>query len=103
MMCGAFLSVRRVCADLQLIALQDVIQRREETIAMRSLLNTDKVTEDNPMMLRLKELKALEAIAGKVDRLTVHDGTQGRLRKVIRRIWAAFMVWKRNSVRKYPA
>lgn len=103
MMCGAFLSVRRVCTHVQLVALQDVVQRREETITMRSLLNTDKVMEDNPMMLRLKELKALEAIAGKVDHLTVHDGTQGRLRKVIRRMWAAFMVWKRNSVRKYPA
>ncbi|TIW65474.1 MAG: slipin family protein, partial [Mesorhizobium sp.] len=50
----------------------NVIRRREETNATRSLLNTAKVMAENPVMLRLKELEALEAIAGKVERLTVH-------------------------------
>lgn len=62
----------------------NVILRREETNAMRSLLNTAKVMEDNPVMLRLKELEALEAIAGKVDHLTVHNGTQGLLQDIAR-------------------
>ncbi|WP_417210128.1 slipin family protein [Antarctobacter sp.] len=62
----------------------NVIQRREETNAMRSLLNTAKVMEDNPVMLRLKELEALEAIAGKVDHLTVHNGTQGLMQDIAR-------------------
>ena len=62
----------------------NVIQRREETNAMRSLLNTAKVMEDNPVMLRLKELEALEAIAAKVDHLTVHNGTQGLMQDIAR-------------------
>ncbi len=62
----------------------NVILRREETNAMRSLLNTAKVMEDNPVMLRLKELEALEAIAGKVDHLTVHNGTQGLMQEIAR-------------------
>ncbi|MBY6116845.1 slipin family protein [Mameliella alba] len=62
----------------------NVILRREETNAMRSLLNTAKVMEDNPVMLRLKELDALETIAAKVDHLTVHNGTQGLLQDIAR-------------------
>ncbi|MEX0301718.1 MAG: slipin family protein, partial [Leisingera sp.] len=40
----------------------NVIRRREETNATRSLLNTAKVMAENPVMLRLKELEALESI-----------------------------------------
>ena len=57
----------------------NVIRRREETQATRALLNTAKVMADNPAMLRLKELEALEVIAGKVERLTVTNGTRGLL------------------------
>lgn len=60
----------------------NVIRRREETNATRSLLNTAKVMAENPVMLRLKELEALEVIAGKVKRLTVHNGTAGLLADV---------------------
>lgn len=56
-----------------------VIRRREETNATRALLNTAKVMADNPVMLRLKELEALETVAGRVERLTVHNGTEGLL------------------------
>lgn len=55
----------------------NVIRRREETAATRSLLNTAKVMAENPIMLRLKELEALEAIAAKVDSLVVHNGPKG--------------------------
>lgn len=61
----------------------NVIKRREETNATRSLLNTAKVMAENPVMLRLKELEALEAIAGKVERLTVHNGTEGLLNDLV--------------------
>ncbi len=57
----------------------NVIRRREETNATRSLLNTAKIMEENPSMLRLKELEALEKIADKIQSLTVHSGTQGLL------------------------
>ena len=62
----------------------NVIRRREETNATRSLLNTAKVMAENPVMLRLKELEALETIAGKVERLTVHNGTAGLLGDIVR-------------------
>jgi regulator of protease activity HflC (stomatin/prohibitin superfamily) len=62
----------------------NVIRRREETNATRSLLNTAKVMAENPVMLRLKELEALEAIAGKVERLTVHNGTGGLMNDIVR-------------------
>ncbi len=62
----------------------NVIRRREETNATRSLLNTAKVMADNPVMLRLKELEALEVIAGKVERLTVHNGAQGLMSDIVR-------------------
>jgi regulator of protease activity HflC (stomatin/prohibitin superfamily) len=62
----------------------NVIRRREETNATRSLLNTAKVMAENPVMLRLKELEALEAIAGKVEKLTVHNGTGGLLNDLVR-------------------
>jgi regulator of protease activity HflC (stomatin/prohibitin superfamily) len=62
----------------------NVIRRREETNATRSLLNTAKVMAENPVMLRLKELEALEAIASKVERLTVHNGTAGLLGDIVR-------------------
>lgn len=61
----------------------NVIRRREETNATRSLLNTAKVMAENPVMLRLKELEALESIAEKVDRLTVHNGTKGLLDDIV--------------------
>jgi regulator of protease activity HflC (stomatin/prohibitin superfamily) len=62
----------------------NVIRRREETNATRSLLNTAKVMAENPVMLRLKELEALEAIAGKVERLTVLNGTGGLMNDLVR-------------------
>ncbi|MEO1139153.1 MAG: slipin family protein [Pseudomonadota bacterium] len=62
----------------------NVIRRREETNATRSLLNTAKVMAENPVMLRLKELEALESIAGKVERLTVHNGTEGLMTDLVR-------------------
>jgi len=62
----------------------NVIRRREETNATRSLLNTAKVMAENPVMLRLKELEALEVIAGKVERLTVYNGTGGLMNDIVR-------------------
>lgn len=61
----------------------NIIHRREETNATRSLLNTAKVMADNPVMLRLKELEALTEISGKVEKLTVHNGTGGLLNDLV--------------------
>ncbi|WOE75736.1 slipin family protein [Alterisphingorhabdus coralli] len=62
----------------------NVIRRREETNATRSLLNTAKVMADNPVMLRLKELESLESIATKVDKLTVTNGTVGLMNDLVK-------------------
>jgi regulator of protease activity HflC (stomatin/prohibitin superfamily) len=62
----------------------NVIRRREETNATRSLLNTARVMSENPVMLRLKELEALSEIAGKVERLTIHNGTAGLMNDLVK-------------------
>jgi len=52
----------------------NVIRRREETAATRSLLNTAKVMESNPVALRLKELETLERVAERIDKISVFGG-----------------------------
>jgi regulator of protease activity HflC (stomatin/prohibitin superfamily) len=55
----------------------NLIRRQEETAATRSLLNTAKLMEDNPLLLRLKELESLERVVEKVGRIDLHAG-EGR-------------------------
>ncbi|MEJ2138825.1 MAG: slipin family protein [Gammaproteobacteria bacterium] len=62
----------------------NVIRRREETNATRSLLNTAKVMESNPVALRLKELEALEKVADKVGNISVFGGLDGVLNELVR-------------------
>ncbi len=52
----------------------NLIRRQEETAATRSLLNTAKLMENNPLLLRLKELEALEKLVEKVGRIDLHTG-----------------------------
>ncbi|EIH8174734.1 slipin family protein, partial [Escherichia coli] len=40
----------------------------------RSLLNTAKVMENNPVALRLKELETLERVAERIDNISVFGG-----------------------------
>ena len=61
----------------------NLIRRREETAATRSLLNTAKLMEDNPLLVRLKELETLEKLAEKVDRVSVSGGFEGLLDNLI--------------------
>jgi regulator of protease activity HflC (stomatin/prohibitin superfamily) len=61
----------------------NLIRRREETAATRSLLNTAKLMEDNPLLVRLKELEALEKIAGKVEKITVVGGLNALLERTV--------------------
>ena len=56
------------------LAQANVIRRREETAATRSLLNTAKVMEDNPVALRMKELETLERVAERIDKISVFGG-----------------------------
>ena len=53
-----------------------VITRREETAAMRSQLNSAKLVEGNPALMKLKELELVEKVAEKSD-LTLFLGERG--------------------------
>lgn len=61
----------------------NVIRRREEANATRSLLNTAKLLEESPTLMRLKELEALEKVTEKIDKLTVFGGLDGVVRQLV--------------------
>jgi regulator of protease activity HflC (stomatin/prohibitin superfamily) len=60
----------------------NLIARREETAAMRSQANTAKILQDNPTLMRLRELEVLErvAVGGK---LSVVLGEKGLADRVV--------------------
>lgn len=61
----------------------NVIRRREESNATRSLLNTARLIEESPVLMRLKELEALEKVTEKIDKLTVFGGLDGVLKQLV--------------------
>lgn len=61
----------------------NVIRRREEANATRSLLNTARLIEQSPVLMRLKELEALEKVTEKIDKLTVFGGLDGVLKQLV--------------------
>ena len=61
--------------EAEKVAQANLIRRREETAATRSLLNTAKLMADNPLLLRLKELEALERVTEKIGRIDVTAGS----------------------------
>ena len=62
----------------------NLIKRREETQAMRSLHNTAKMMENNPTLLRLKELEALERVTARIDKISVYGGLEGVLNDLVK-------------------
>lgn len=70
--------------EAEKVAQANLIKRREETAATRSLLNTARLMDENPTLLRLKELETLEKVTEKVDKLTVFGGLEGMLKDVVR-------------------
>src|SRR5258708_30607850 len=70
--------------EAEKIAQANLIPRREETAATRSLLNTARLMDDNPTLLRLKELETMEEGTEKIDKLTVFGGPEGMLYEVAR-------------------
>ncbi len=61
----------------------NLIKRREETQAMRSLHNTAKMMENNPTLMRLKELEALERVTERIDKISVYGGLDGVLNDLV--------------------
>ena len=70
--------------EAEKVAQANVIRRREETNATRSLLNTAKVMEGSPVALRLKELEALEKVTEKIGTISVYGGLDGVLNELVR-------------------
>lgn len=70
--------------EAEKIAQANVIRRREETAATRSLLNTAQVMEKSPIALRLKELESLEKVAEKIDKISVFGGLDGVLKDLVK-------------------
>jgi hypothetical protein len=60
--------------EAERIAKANLIRRQQETAATRSLLNTARLMEENPLLLRLKELESLERLVEKVGRIDLHAG-----------------------------
>lgn len=60
----------------------NLIVRREETAAMRSQANTAKLLEDNPTLMRLRELEILEKVAVS-SKLNVVLGEKGLAERVV--------------------
>lgn len=72
--------------EAEKVAQANLVRRREETAATRSLLNTARLIEDNPTLLRLKELEALERVTEKIGAITVHAGADEGLNAVVNRL-----------------
>ncbi|WP_444903580.1 slipin family protein [Microbulbifer sp. CnH-101-E] len=62
----------------------NLIKRREETQAMRSLHNTAKMMDNNPTLLRLKELESLEKVSTRIDKISVYGGLEGVLNDLVK-------------------
>jgi regulator of protease activity HflC (stomatin/prohibitin superfamily) len=60
----------------------NLIARREETAAMRSQANTARLLQDNPTLMRLRELEALEKVAAS-SKLSVVLGEKGLTDRVV--------------------
>jgi regulator of protease activity HflC (stomatin/prohibitin superfamily) len=58
-------------------AAANVILRREETAATRSLANTARVMAEQPVLLRLKELESMKEIAASIHEVRVVVGADG--------------------------
>ena len=80
---GEIKTILSKVVEAEKAAQANVVRRREETAATRSMLNTAKVMEDNPVALRLKELEVLERIAEKIDRIQVNGSLDSILTDLI--------------------
>ncbi len=60
----------------------NLIVRREETAAMRSQANTAKMLQDNPTLMRMRELEVLEKVAANA-KLNVLLGDKGLAERVV--------------------
>jgi regulator of protease activity HflC (stomatin/prohibitin superfamily) len=80
---GEMKTILNQVVEAEKVAQANLIRRREETAATRSLLNTARLMEENPTLMRLKELETLEKVTEKVGSLTVYNGLEGVLKNMV--------------------
>jgi len=80
---GEMKTILNQVVEAEKVAQANLIRRREETAATRSLLNTARLMEENPTLLRLKELETLEKVTEKIGTLTVYNGLDGVLKNLV--------------------
>jgi regulator of protease activity HflC (stomatin/prohibitin superfamily) len=81
---GEMKTILNQVVEAEKVAQANLIRRREETAATRSLLNTARLMDENRTLLRLKELETLEKVTEKIDKLTVFGGLEGVLKDLVR-------------------
>jgi len=81
---GEMKTILNQVVEAEKVAQANLIRRREETAATRSLLNTARLMDENRTLLRLKELETLEKVTEKIDKLTVFGGLEGVMRDLVR-------------------
>lgn len=81
---GEMKTILAQVVEAQKMAEANLIKRQEETQATRSLHNTAKVMEGNPVLLRLKELEILEKITGRINTLNVYGGLDSVMNDMVR-------------------
>ncbi len=74
---GEMKTILNQVVEAEKAAKANIIKRREETAATRSLLNTAKLMDQSATLRRLKELETLEKVADKVNNITVFGGLEG--------------------------
>jgi regulator of protease activity HflC (stomatin/prohibitin superfamily) len=81
---GEMKAILTQVVEAQKLAEANLIKRQEETQATRSLHNTAKVMEGNPVLLRLKELEILEKITARINTLNVYGGLDGVMNDMVK-------------------
>jgi regulator of protease activity HflC (stomatin/prohibitin superfamily) len=81
---GEMKAILTQVVEAQKVAEANLIKRQEETQATRSLHNTAKVMEGNPVLLRLKELEILEKITARINTLNVYGGLDGVMNDMVK-------------------
>ena len=81
---GEMRDIMNKVIEAKKLAEANQIKRREETAATRSLLNTAKLMDSNPTLMRLKELETLEKVTEKIGTLNLYGGFDGLLHDVLK-------------------
>lgn len=81
---GDMKAILNQVVEAQKEAEANLIKRREETQAMRSLHNTAKFMENNTALMRLKELESLERVTKSINNITVYGGLDGVMNELVK-------------------